>query len=952
MENPHIRRLRTLHRARRLLHCSSRPAPGRSYQKTHPPYRGPYPPAACDRDRSPAEKRGHRKGERSFPSLPLPCIHNSQALGKFQNDPQLKEDKYLHSIGILPHGNIIHDPSPSQTQRSGCLTGSERCLPPCSHSPQLSGPPGIFGKRQDLPLSGHALRPETSPTGILSTSVGGSSIPEGTGAPPLLLPGRLAPRSRFRATPRSPGPNPGPDSAGTGLHYQLGQVGTISDSHPHFSGSRNRLTKPASPPQPRQDSENPQGSSSLAEDPQDLSQEVPPICGLPGQSGRCPTGLQAVHEAFSTPPATLLSSKQGSTIQPDPDSSGHQATVSQMDGLQFSQPGKAPAGTTAVYHCHHGCIPAGLGGPLSGQHGSREVVSQSCHTTYQCPGVSGSAAFITAVPPTLTGTHCIDTHRQCYSSGIHQQTGRNPLNEPQQFSGTVLEVVSPQGHHAGRILPPRTGQPDCRFPFPGTLFTFRVDAPPRGHVPHPENDGPSSSGLVCLGPQPPAPSILLPGTGPRSMGPGCVFYQLEGNPSLCLPSDSANSSRPTENKGGQSSSTPGGPLLAQETMVPGAIRSPSKSSDESPLTTGSSDSTSLRNPTSTTSLTSSNGLAAIGESARQSGLSDRAAEFVMQSHRDSTREVYNSRLAAFSEWCESRGVEIRTAPLGCVADFLISLFDKKRALSTIRGYRSAIAAVHSGFSDGSGISSSPYLSKLLRSFFLKRPPMTKLVPAWSLPRVLEALARPPFEPMATSSLHHLSMKTAFLIAIASGQRRSALHALCLTPGHIRWERRGVRLIPRAKYIAKNQTASSGPVEIFISPLSELSSIVEDKVWCPIRALKWYLDRTKNLRKDDQLFIITREPYTPASQDSISRWIVEAIQAAGTEALLPGATPRAHDTRGISASWALFQGVPLAEIQKAAYWRSSNSFISHYLRDIPAGEESFASAALTAAGSVA
>ncbi|XP_072165932.1 uncharacterized protein [Diadema setosum] len=594
------------------------------------------------------------------------------------------------------------------------------------------------------------------------------------------------------------------------------------------------------------------------------------------------------------------------------------------------------------------------GGALSGQHGSREVVSQSCYKTHQCPGVSSSAAFITAVPPPIKGTHCTDTRRQCYGSCIHKQTGRYPLNEPQQFSGSVLEMVSPQGHHAGHLLSPRTGQPDCRFPFPGTLFTLRVDAPPRGHVPHPEDDGPSSSGLICLGPQPPAPSLLLPGTGPRSMGPGCLLYQLEGNPSLCLSSDSPNSSRPTENQGGQSSGTPGGPLLAQETMVPGTIRSPCKSSDESPPATRYSGSPDLGNPTSTSSLTSSNGLAAIGESARQSGLSDRAAEFVMQSRRDSTREIYNSRLAAFSEWCESRGVETRTAPLGCVADFLISLFDKKRALSTIRGYRSAIAAIHSGFPDGSGISSSPYLTKLLRSFFLKRPPppMTKLVPAWSLPRVLDALARPPFEPMATSSLHHLSMKTTFLLAIASGQRRSALHALCLTPGHIRWERCGVRLIPRATYIAKNQTASSGPVEIFISPLSELSSIAEDKVWCLVKALKWYLDRTKSLRKDDQLFIITREPYTAASRDSISRWIVEAIQASGTEALLPGANPRAHDTRGISTSWALFQGVPLAEIQKAAYWHSSNSFISHYLRDIPAGEESFASAVLTAAGSVA
>jgi len=41
--------------------------------------------------------------------------------------------------------------------------------------------------------------------------------------------------------------------------------------------------------------------------------------------------------------------------------------------------------------------------------------------------------------------------------------------------------------------------------------------------------------------------------------------------------------------------------------------------------------------------------------------------------------------------------------------------------------------------------------------------------------------------------------------------------------------------------------------------------------------------------------------------------------------------------------------PTEEILKAAYWSSSNSFISsYYLRDIPAAEGSFSRAALAAA----
>ena len=131
---------------------------------------------------------------------------------------------------------------------------------------------------------------------------------------------------------------------------------------------------------------------------------------------------------------------------------------------------------------------------------------------------------------------------------------------------------------------------------------------------------------------------------------------------------------------------------------------------------------------------------------------------------------------------------------------------------------------------------------------MSRPPKRTLVPSWSLPAVLRALVKPPFEPMAQASFHHLTVKTVFLVAIASGQRRSTLHALTLEPGHVRWESAGVRLIPRAGFLAKNQTVSSKEaVQIFLPSLSSHSSVMQDKLWGPVRALKWYVDRSSSLR---------------------------------------------------------------------------------------------------------
>ena len=117
--------------------------------------------------------------------------------------------------------------------------------------------------------------------------------------------------------------------------------------------------------------------------------------------------------------------------------------------------------------------------------------------------------------------------------------------------------------------------------------------------------------------------------------------------------------------------------------------------------------------------------------------------------------------------------------------FLSSLFDKGRLVSKIRGYRSAIAAIHNGFPDGSCVPTAPSLTGWVRVFFLERTPARKFLPTWSLPCVLEALAKAPFEPLAEASLRDVTIKKVFLMAIASGHRRCALHALPAAPGHIR-----------------------------------------------------------------------------------------------------------------------------------------------------------------------
>ena len=87
------------------------------------------------------------------------------------------------------------------------------------------------------------------------------------------------------------------------------------------------------------------------------------------------------------------------------------------------------------------------------------------------------------------------------------------------------------------------------------------------------------------------------------------------------------------------------------------------------------------------------------------------------------------------------------APLREVADFLLSVFGKGLSVFTIRGYRSATAAIREGFADSTIMSDSVALNHLIRGMFNRRPPVRRLLPPWSLETVFASLRSSPFEPM-------------------------------------------------------------------------------------------------------------------------------------------------------------------------------------------------------------
>ncbi|XP_071819387.1 uncharacterized protein [Apostichopus japonicus] len=267
-----------------------------------------------------------------------------------------------------------------------------------------------------------------------------------------------------------------------------------------------------------------------------------------------------------------------------------------------------------------------------------------------------------------------------------------------------------------------------------------------------------------------------------------------------------------------------------------------------------------------------------------------------------------------------------------------SLFEEGKQASTIKNYRLAITAIHRGFPDGSTPGNNGDITQPIRGMANRRPRTRWLAPSWSPSAALQVLTKSPYELLASASLAALSKKTLFLITLASARRRSCLHALPTKQNHIRFENHG-RMVPDPSFIPKNQVLSFLPGDIFIPEIKTPSSVAEDKLWGPVRALKWYLNKTQPLRGTTMsLFILPRAPFSTVSKDTLSRWLMEIIRpfAVGTT------LTRAHDIRGKAASTALFAGVPIEVILKAAAWRTPTTFVACYLSDSLQAEEAFCS----------
>ena len=153
------------------------------------------------------------------------------------------------------------------------------------------------------------------------------------------------------------------------------------------------------------------------------------------------------------------------------------------------------------------------------------------------------------------------------------------------------------------------------------------------------------------------------------------------------------------------------------------------------------------------------------------------SEAVVATIRSSTRAQYSYKWRAFARWCADRQVDPVSAPVSSVLDFLQGLFDSGQSPQSLKVYLAAIVACHLGDRHGGSIGALPVVVRFMQGARRLRPPPRRFFPKWDLVTVLDGLSKAPFEPLETAEIKHLSLKTALLLALASGKRVSDLTAL-------------------------------------------------------------------------------------------------------------------------------------------------------------------------------
>ena len=867
---------------------------------------------------SPEEQRG-------FSPSPRPVLPEQVPRAKTLQDG----DPVLHQ-GFDPPRGLGDDP-----RSSGCIL-------PCLNPSERQEVPPLLLEGQGFSVQSPPLWPLPSSLGLHESNQGVSDLVEVERNQSTHVPGRLANVGSVFPALFKPLSASGRNSEQFGVLPSLGEVIARPIPEVHIPGHGLRHCSLLGGPH-RGTSESfcvPEGRPSSVRE--SISSSATFLVGTDGVNGVSPSpgaSLQA-----GVPETTQCALEPIPRLMGCSDSSaGLASTVPHsVDGhgvASFRRPDlSALSRRGAVHRCFFG----GLGCPCSPSDCSGHLVSGGEKTAHKCSGTGGSSPGYASICPLPSGEGSFAVYRQYDRDSLRKQTGGHEGPIPVHTNRGSSASVSGPGYSASSS--PHTGQAQhyCRFPQQAPLcFAHRMD-------PDKEN---SSTCVGCLaqthgGPlchqiQPSTGPLCVPSTGPRCLGSGRPLHQLEGFPRLRLPAHSDTGQGYPESQKRSGCSDSHLPALASATMVPRPSTAVSRSTVTSLPEQESACSAEVRNPSRESLKSQPPRMAAVRGNLHALGASNKVLELVGLAHRPGTNAVYSSHWERWLKWCEDQSVSPLHLSSVDLANFLGFLASEGKATATIRVYRAAVCTTLRQLG-GPSFQEDPLIRDTLRGSALLEARSPRRVPAWDLNCVLSFLKSPQFEPLNSLDLKSLTLKTTFLLALASGRRVSEINHLSGMQKDVGLSSEGsfvLKFLP--EFLAKNQSPGSPSPSLTIPQLLSTSAGAPiDISLCPVRALKRYRQVTKPIRGSRRKMLISfnKSYHKDISVATISRWIREVIRDAyaAEDRALPN--PRAHEVRAWATSLALFHSCSIADILEAAYWSSTSPFIRCYLRDVSIARE--------------
>lgn len=846
--------------------------------------------------------------------------------------------EYLSCYSALQDGNQSFNQGLYQPWYVDYQSRPYRCLFPCSHSYSIQEVPSFCMGRDSLSVSSAPVW-HLGRSSDLHQNFSNSSCPSSYSVyPDSLIPGRFSDQEFLSSRFGFPNQGSHPSVSEVGISSVMEEVRTSSFSR--FSVSRGTLQNTSGTcfTSGGKVSVSYPENCSFSEIQVCDSQAIFSTSGFSKFSGRCGSLGSSIYTASSV----LSPSALGSCLSGLGSSSSYSPHFNASPSLVVSagecSEGSVSVSSSSFPHSLHRRKPTRLGS-LSGRRvhfGS--VVSYSTAGTHQPLRVESSSLGSISLSGPSSSKDSGGRHRQHYSSGLPPESGRNSQSQSvlalQGSSSSLFrepDSVSSTSHSRSPQCASRRTKPFTSTSEHGVGITasdFRHNHSPLGS---------SSLRPVCHSSESQTGHLCFSSSRPSGIRSRRYVSILGGNVRLRFPSVQIPVSSSSEDSSGIMQDHSYCTSLAQTSLV---LRSSASVVCQSPSTSSQNRPTvavQRKSLASSSGESSSARLATLREGLRQKGFSSGASRHISKAVRQSTEKVYDAKWGIFCHWCAERKIDPIKISVQQLADFLVFLFEvKELSPSTIKGYKSAISRTIS-ISGGPDFSNNEHLSLLARNFDLERPRQKRLVPQWDLSLVLSALKLSPFEPISEADLKFVAYKCCFLIALASGRRRSEIHALSVSESCLRFSRdeSSVTLLTDPSFLGKNQIPDKGAVPIVIPALPSDSP---DLLLCPVRTLKVYLNRTKELRSasNSRLFLPVKKGVSDLSAKSISRWICNTIfmayKSSGDETL-PRHSVKAHEVRAISSSWALFNSASISEVLMAGYWRCQNSFTEHYLRSL-------------------